>query len=584
MALISCHQISIAFGGDPLIREATLQIERGERIGLLGRNGEGKTTLLRMICGETLPDQGRITKDKSIHATILPQQIPDDLQGTVAAVIRDQVTDDSVKYHDVERLCSLMQLEIDKPFMSLSGGQKRRVLLARCLVREPDVLILDEPTNHLDIESILWLENFLQRFTGCLIFVTHDRAFLQRLATRIIELDRGRLTSWSCDYKTFLQRKDIQLNAEEEEWKQFDKKLAQEEVWIRQGIKARRTRNEGRVRVLKAMRSERSERRERIDQVRMNINASEASGRKVITAKNLSFAYDDTSSHPVINNFSSVIMRGDHVGIIGPNGCGKTTLMNLLLGKLIPTQGTVVHGMRLEMICFDQHRKQLDWDRDVVYNVADGNDFVAMNGGRRHVLGYLQDFLFTPDRVRQPVHSLSGGERSRLLLARLFTQPSNVLVLDEPTNDLDTETLELLEERLLDYSGTVLLASHDRSFLDHLCTNTFVFEGEGRIAEYVGGYSDWQRVKKTQRSSSDTKKKNTSKKLTTTTKKLSNREREEWNHLPERIEQLETELSEIQTALSSGSTEIRTLTERMAELSPEIEHAYDRWTTLDERA
>lgn len=593
MALLGCQNIHMAFGSHPLLDGATLQIERGERIGLLGRNGEGKSTFLKILGGLMKPDKGELVKSASLRVAFLDQQVPSECRGTVAEVIRTgDVAHASESDHPVERLCSLMDLAPGQVFQSLSGGQKRKALLARALIGDPDVLLLDEPTNHLDLDSILWLETYLRRFSGSLFFVTHDRAFLQRLATRIVELDRGRLTSWECDYSTFLRRKDALLHAEEEQWNQFDKKLAQEEVWIRQGIKARRTRNEGRVRALEQLRVLRSERRERSDAAKMTIQQAERSGRKVITVKELSHAYEaDGERRVILNRLTTTIMRGDKVGIIGPNGCGKTTLLNLLLGRLAVQQGTIEHGTKLEISYFDQHRHKLDDERDVLYNAADGNEFVTVNGNRRHVIGYLQDFLFSPDRVRQPVRSLSGGERNRLLLARLFTQPSNVLVLDEPTNDLDTETLELLETRLVDYAGTVLLVSHDRVFLDNICTNTLVFEGDGAVNEYVGGYSDWQRC--VNRRSDDSTDKNTVSAKPAprppAQKKLTNKEREAWEQLPIRIEEMENELHDLQRNMASADfyrgrpEDIKKVSERVTALPDLIEHAYEQWADLDAR-
>ena len=584
----------MAFGSHPLLAGASLQIERGERIGLLGRNGEGKSTFLKILGGLQKPDQGDLVKTSSVNVAHLDQQVPADVHGTVADVIRTgDVAHATESDHPVERLCTLMQLTPAQAFSSLSGGQKRRTLLARALIGDPDVLLLDEPTNHLDLDSILWLEQFLRRFSGSLLFVTHDRAFLQRLATRIVELDRGMLTSWECDYTTYLRRKDALLQAEEQQWNQFDKKLAQEEVWIRQGIKARRTRNEGRVRALEQLRVLRSQRRERTESVKMTIQQSERSGRKVITAKDVTFAWAVAETpRVVLNRFSTAIMRGDKVGIMGPNGCGKTTLLNLLLGRIPVQQGTVEHGTKLEIAYFDQHRHQLDDQRDVMFNVADGNDFVTVNGSRRHVIGYLQDFLFSADRVRQPVRCLSGGERNRLLLARLFTQPSNVLVLDEPTNDLDAETLELLETRLIEYEGTVLLVSHDRMFLDNICTSTLVFEGNGEVREYVGGYSDWRRCMEQKEAPAPEKKKSAPARQSAPEpgrKPLSNREREAWEQLPLRIEAMENELNEWQGKLGSTDfyrmppEEIRRANERMAVLPPLIEQAYAQWAELDAR-
>jgi ATP-binding cassette subfamily F protein uup len=473
------------------MEDATLHIERGERVGLLGRNGEGKSTLLSILAGATTPDDGVVVYESGLRVALLGQQIDANENGTVDEVIRAGLRGGEHHDHPVQRLCSLLELDGDKPFQEISGGQRRRALLGRALAAEPDVLLLDEPTNHLDVESIEWLESFLMRYQGSLLFVTHDRAFLQRLATRIVELDRGRLTSWSCNYPTYLERKEELLANEDKERALFDKVLAREEEWIRQGIKARRTRNEGRVRALKKLRKERAERRERAGKVNMSIQRAERSGSKVITVEGVTFGYDDEL---LVGGLSTTIMRGDKIGLMGPNGCGKTTLLNLLLGKLEPDQGTVKHGVSLDVAYFDQHREQLDESETVANTIGAGNEFVVLDGDRKHVMSYLADFLFSSERAREPVRNLSGGERNRLLLARLFTQPANVLVLDEPTNDLDTETLELLEARLLDFSGTVLVVSHDRTFLDNLCSSSLVFEGLGKVKEYVGGYSDWKRT------------------------------------------------------------------------------------------
>ena len=494
----------------------------------------------------------------------------------------------------MQRLCSLLELDPDDVFGMLSGGQKRRALLGRALALEPDLLLLDEPTNHLDLESIDWLERFLLRWTGSLLFVTHDRAFLQRLATRIAELDRGRLTSWACDYPTYLRRKEELLAAEEREWALQDRKLDAEEAWIRQGIKARRTRNEGRVRALKAMRAERANRRERVGQVKMTIQQAERSGARIITARHVDFAWGD---QVVLKDFSTTLLRGDKVGIIGPNGSGKTTLLNLLLHRLEPVAGSIEHGVALKVGYFDQHRAQLDEARTVVESVGHGGDHVTIGGERRHVFSYLEDFLFSSERARQPVSVLSGGERNRLLLARLFTQPANVLVLDEPTNDLDAETLELLEARLVEFGGTVLAVSHDRAFLDNLCSSTLVFEGDGRVKEYVGGYSDWQRTLARQADAEPPAPRRTkpaSRPVTSATpgkpKRLSFAEKKEWEALPGRIEAMERALEAIHARMADpdfyrGRAEgIREATERSQSLPAEIEAAYTRWAELEERA
>ncbi|MBT8042718.1 MAG: ATP-binding cassette domain-containing protein, partial [Pontiella sp.] len=465
MALLSLQNIHKAFGAAPLLNDATLQVERGERICLVGRNGEGKSTLLKIVNGDLEPDAGEIIRQPGLKVSRLRQNVPDHISCTIEELVFQGLQDphdDYVSHQAVDKAISLVSLENNLKFNELSGGQKRRALLAQALVCEPDILVLDEPTNHLDIESIQWLENFLGRYRGTLLFVTHDRTFLRKLATRIVELDRGNLHSWACDYDTYLQRKEALLDGEAGQWAQFDKKLAQEEIWIRKGIKARRTRNEGRVRALEKMRSERGQRRERTGTVNMQVVEAGLSGRKVIRAKHVSYDYDDLS---IITNLDVEIMRGDKIGIIGPNGCGKSTLIKILLGQLEPRVGTVVHGTKLEVAYFDQHRALLDESKSVAENIA-ADEFITIGDSKKHVLGYLQDFLFAPDRARQKVEVLSGGERNRLLLAKLFTKASNVLVLDEPTNDLDVETLELLEELLANYEGTLLLVSHDRSFLN----------------------------------------------------------------------------------------------------------------------
>lgn len=593
MALITCQNISIAFGGHPLLNEASLCIERGERIGLLGRNGEGKSTLLKILSEELNPDSGEIVRERGMQVSMLSQQVPDDLTLSVAEIIREGLTTHSSSDHPVQKICSLMNLPEKQRFSTLSGGQKRRCLLGRALVSEPDLLLLDEPTNHLDIDSIIWLEQFLNRFNGSLFFVTHDRAFLQRLAKRIVELDRGRLSSWACNYPTFLKRKEEWLAGEEEQWAQFDKKLAQEEIWIRQGIKARRTRNEGRVRNLERLRKERSGRRERSGDAKIAIHTASRSGRKVIEAKKLTHQYLQESGEilSILDDFSTTVMRGDRIGIIGPNGCGKTTLLNILLGRNQPDNGTVEHGTKMQVSYFDQHRQQLDPEKSVFENLADGNDMITIGGHSRHVISYLQDFLFSPDRIRQPVRCLSGGERNRLLLARLFTKPSNVLVLDEPTNDLDTDTLELLESQLMDYSGTVLMVSHDRDFLDNICSSTLVFESEGILREYVGGYTDWkeQFAKKRQTTTAAAATPTSTAKRPAGTKKLSNRERDEWKQLPIQIETLEQEQEQLTTKMADPAffkkepAEVRKVSERANAIPELIDSAFERWAELDER-
>jgi ATP-binding cassette subfamily F protein uup len=527
MSLVRLDEIEYAVGGPPLLERASLTINDRERVCLVGRNGVGKSTLLRIIEGALEPDAGQVQRGEAVRISRLEQAVPSHLEGRVFDVVTQGLGDLGAllaRHHDlamalgagegdVDELTELQsrieaaggwQLEqrvdavltrfglpADSDFSGLSGGLKRRVLLARAVVHEPDVLLLDEPTNHLDIEAIQWLEGFMREFDGAVVFITHDRAFLQAVATRIVEIDRGQLTSWPGDYANYLRRREERDHAEAEEQARFDKKLRQEEAWIRQGIKARRTRNEGRVRALKAMRQARSERRERPGDARLTMAEGERSGKRVIEAEHLSYAIN---GQPLVKDFSTRIIRGDRIGILGPNGAGKTTLIRLLVGELAPDSGSVKLGTGLEIAYFDQHRAALDDRRSARENVAGGEDFIDLGDGkRRHVMGYLQDFLFSPERANAPISRLSGGERNRLLLARLFARPSNLLVLDEPTNDLDVETLELLEERLVDYSGTLMLVSHDRAFLDNVVTSVFVPEGGGHIGEYVGGYADWRR-------------------------------------------------------------------------------------------
>ncbi len=625
MALITLRNLQLGFSGPSLLEHIDLSIEQGERVCLLGRNGTGKSTLMRVIAGELQPDDGTVRVRQGAIITRLTQEVPAGTGGSVFDVVSGGLgaVGDLVRhYHSltlrlaedgeealleqlsqvqhaleaadgwsterqVESVISRLSLEPEVEFNHLSGGLKRRVMLARTLVQKPDLLLLDEPTNHLDIESIGWLEEFLLSYAGTLLFVTHDRMFLRHLATRIIELDRGRLTDWPGDYNNFLRRKEEMLNAEERANARFDKKLAQEEVWIRQGIKARRTRNEGRVRSLKAMREERHQRREAVGSARMSIQEAKHSGKLVVEVKGLDYAWEE---HSVIRGFSTTILRGDKVGVIGPNGVGKSTLLNLLLGRIEPDSGTVHRGTRLEAAYFDQLREGLDEEASVQENVADGSDKVEVNGQTKHIISYLQDFLFTPDRARQPVKSLSGGERNRLLLARLFTRPFNILMMDEPTNDLDMETLELLEELLLEYQGTLLLVSHDRAFLNNVVTSTLVFEGEGQINEYVGGYDDWlrqRRLPEAPRPASKELLKPISEKPSGKPKKLSYKDQRELEKLPKRIEVLEQELQVIQSRLADpalyrkGSEEIAALKERMDEVKVELKRAYERWEMLE---
>jgi ATP-binding cassette subfamily F protein uup len=599
----------MVYGDRELLTDETLHVERGERVGLLGRNGEGKSTLLAILAGSLEPDGGSVIYESGVRVSLLTQQTPEGVAGTVASVIGSGLRPGEHEDHPVQRLCSLLQLDPDHTFAELSGGQRRRALLGRALAGEPDVLLLDEPTNHLDVERIEWLESFLDRFEGSLLFVTHDRAFLQRLGTRIVDLDRGRLTSWECDYPTYLRRKEALLLNEEKERALFDKVLAREEEWIRQGIKARRTRNEGRVRALKELRTQRAARRERAGTANLRIQRAKRSGERVITVKDLSFDYGEG---PLVTDFATTILRGDKVSLIGPNGCGKTTLLNLLLGDLKPTAGTVKHGVSLQVAYFDQHREQLDESETVRHAIAGGAEYVHTEGGRTHVMGYLGDFLFSAERALEPVGNLSGGERNRLLLARLFTRPANVLVLDEPTNDLDTDTLELLEARLVEYTGTVLVVSHDRTFLDNLCTSSLVFEGRGVVKEYVGGYSDWKRsaAARVERSEARSRKgagsaktgakreagtgAGASAKGSTTAssghRKLTWKEKREWEELPARIEALEGELESLHQQMADPAffqaphEETGPLVARSQALPREIEEAFARWAELDERS
>jgi ATP-binding cassette subfamily F protein uup len=594
MPLLSLRDIHLAHGGPELLDGVRLQIERGERICLLGRNGAGKSTLMNVIAGELEPDDGEIVRQQGVTVAHLPQEIPADIAGTVydvaAAGIRPHTHHDrpwEVR-HQVEAVLTRLGLDPGAAFASLSGGRKRQALLARALVSRPDLLLLDEPTNHMDVDAIAWLEEYLLDEPVTLLFVTHDRAFLRRVATRIIELDRGRLVDWACDYDTFLQRKEAMLDAESKAWANFDKKLAAEEAWIRQGIQARRTRNEGRVRALEAMRRERMARRERTGTVRLASQEVTRSGRVVIEAEHLSFDYP---AHPIVRDFSTTILRGDKVGVIGPNGSGKTTLLQLLLGRLEPDEGTVRLGTGVEVAWFGQLREELDGDRTVQENVAGTADHVTVNGNRRHVLSYLSDFLFPPERARTPVRVLSGGERNRLLLARLFTRSFNLLVMDEPTNDLDAETLELLEALLVEFPGTVLLVSHDREFLDEVVTSTLVLEGGGKVGEYVGGYEDWRRqtggrvrpLAKPPRQAARTA---APARSAPAVRKLTLKERRELEQLPQRIEALEAEQAALHVSLADpalhrAGTGVVAVREKLAGVERELAEAFARWEALE---
>jgi ABC transport system ATP-binding/permease protein len=598
MALAHLDDLTIAYRGPPLLDGVTRQVEAGQRIGLLGRNGSGKTTLLKMIAGLEQPDRGRCVVAPGTRVAYLSQEVPLDLSGEALTVVR-QALDAAVANHEIEgweaderakRTLDRMQIDAAADLSAMSAGLKRRTLLACALVTEPALLLLDEPTNHLDLGSISWLEEFLAGWPGTLMFVTHDRAFLRKLATRIWEIDRGRLFDWSCDYDTFLTRKADALAAEEKQNALFDKRLAEEEVWIRQGIKARRTRNEGRVRALKAMRNERSQRRDQVGQAKLVIQEAARSGNLVCAVDNLSFSYD---GRPILSNFSTDILRGDKVGIIGPNGAGKTTLLRLLLGQLAPEHGTVRLGTQLAVAYFDQLRGQLDGEKSIADNIAGGNDTVTIGGQRRHIIGYLQDFLFSPERARTEVRFLSGGERHRVLLAKLFTQPANVIVLDEPTNDLDAETLELLEQRLVEFAGTILMVSHDREFLNNVATSVIAYE-DGGVREYVGGYDDWLRQRpaaatkapEPQRAAS-ARREPSPETAAAAPKRRSYKEQRELDLLPATIEKLEAEIAALHEQVGAPSfykqpaAEIAATQRRLKDCEAQLATAFQRWEELE---
>ena len=584
MTVVSLQDVSVSFGELPLLEQVGLQVEKGERVALIGRNGEGKSTLLRLIAGRQVPDSGQVTVQKGLRLADLTQELPPGLTGSVREVAGGAAV--AIPEHRIATILTHLALNAEQRFETLSVGFRRRALLARALASDPDLLLLDEPTNHLDIATITWLEEYLHRYRGTLLLVTHDRVFLRRLATRIIELDRGRLTSWACDYRAFLERREAALAAEEVQRNKFMRKLAQEEAWIRQGIKARRTRNEGRVRALMQLRAQQQALRTQTGDVRMQIEEARRTGRLVVEAQGIHHAFGPQA---LIENFSVRIMRGDRIGIIGPNGVGKTTLLRILLGEMMPHKGQVRHGTHLQTVYFDQLRAQLEEDRSVQENIAGGEEYVDFNGRRRHVISYLKDFLFAPERARGPVRVLSGGERNRLLLARLFCKPSNVLALDEPTNDLDMETLELLEERLLEYSGTILLVSHDREFLNSVVTSTLVFESDGRVTEYAGGYDDWLAQRPENQRGSETPRAAVRRQPERREKprKLTFNETRELATLPGRIEALEGEQQGLVSQMADpafykqgGDTVSRT-NARLAELEQALERAYSRWQELE---
>jgi len=625
MALLGMRDVSWGFTEPPLLENITLHVEKGERICLLGRNGVGKSTLLKLLNGELEPDQGEVWRGQGVRVAALDQSVPPGFTGTVFDIVARGLGSHGealAEYTSLARLDQgqlspeqsarrdLLQNELDSNrgwellqgiqdlltrtdldpqdgFAHLSAGMKRRVLFARALAREPDVLLLDEPTNHLDIDAILWMEDFIRRQVKTLLFITHDRAFLKQIANRIIELDRGRLRSYSCDYRAYLARREADLAAEGREHARFDKKLSQEEAWIRQGIKARRTRNQGRVRALKKMREAFRARRQKMARAAIHIQEAQRTGKLVIEARGIGKTY---GTAPLIQDFSTLIMRGDKVGIIGPNGVGKSTLLRLLLKEEAPDTGRVRHGTHLEAVYFDQLRDQLDLQQSVRANIGEGNDYVTINGVRRHAISYLKDFLFTPDRCRTPVRVLSGGEQNRLLLAKLFLRPANVLVLDEPTNDLDVETLELLEERLFEYTGTLLLVSHDRAFLNNVATRTIAFDGDGRFGEYAGGYDDWllQKPKPAKVPEKKQAPPPRAKPRPARRRKLTYREQQELEALPQEIDALESEQQELYARMADSAffkkakEEIVAVQARLEAVEAAISAGYQRWEELEQ--
>ncbi|MCM2275176.1 MAG: ATP-binding cassette domain-containing protein [Candidatus Didemnitutus sp.] len=607
-ALLNLLDVNLAFGGPAILDHVNFQIDPGERVCLVGRNGAGKSTLMKVIMGEMKPDSGDVFRPQGSLYARLTQEVPTDLAGNVHDIVAsglrpndDHHEEDWQRDVRVEDLVAHVGVPPTQEFSALSGGLKRRVLLARALAGQPDLLLLDEPTNHLDLESILWLEELLLETKPTLFFVTHDRAFLRKIATRIVELDRGRLAGWACDYDTYLVRKQQVLEEEEKQRAAFDKKLAQEEEWIRRGVKAQRSRATARINALKAMRAEAKARRDRVGSANLKLAEAERSGQKVVEAENV--AYTWAGGKTVLRDFSITINRGEKIGILGPNGAGKTTLIKLLLGQLQPTSGVIKHGTNLEVVYFDQLRAQIDDNKTVADNIANGNPTVTIEGRTRNVISYLQDFLFEPVRARTPARVLSGGERNRLLLAKLFTQPANVLVLDEPTNDLDAETLDLLEDLLVEFQGTLLLVSHDRAFLDEVVTSTLVFEGDGKIGDYVGGYSDWQAELKKQaarksepkgaartaEASSPAAGKNPGGNAGQPLKKLNNKERAELDTLPARIEALETEQAELAAKLAdpifykTAGAKFAEVKSRLETVEREHAAAFARWEELESR-
>ncbi|MDF1642953.1 MAG: ATP-binding cassette domain-containing protein [Pseudomonadales bacterium] len=625
MALLTVRGVTLSYGGPALFDNIDFNIDPGERVCLVGRNGTGKSTLMKMIHGDIKPDSGELIIPQTLKIARLEQEVPRHTNGDIFSIVAEglgapgghvNAYREALASGDMDKLGALQQaiedcdgwtleaqinstlsrlsLDPDIRFETLSGGLKRRVLLARSLVSEPDLLLLDEPTNHLEVDAIEWLEQFLLGYQGTVLFITHDRAFLQNVATRIVDIDRGQLRSWPGDYAKFLENREKALEEEDRQNALFDKKLAQEEVWIRQGIKARRTRNEGRVRNLEALRKERSQRRNQTGQTRMESHADSASGKIVIEAESINYRIGGKT---IAKDFSTVLMRGDKIGILGPNGVGKTTLIRLLTGQLEPDSGTVKMGTQLSVAYYDQLRTELDEEKTVRDSVADGSDKLMINGRERHIISYLQDFLFDSSRANTPVKALSGGERNRLLLARLFRNPSNLLIMDEPTNDLDIETLEKLEELLSDYPGTLIIVSHDRAFIDNIATSTLVFEGNGKISSYVGGYSDWvlQRPSTTNSDSSENKNKKKlldpvasgKKQPVKKTPRLSYKDQRELDELPKQLEELENRLELCQQKMSQADfykqseDEIQTTQKEFEALEQQIATCYERWEQLE---
>jgi ATP-binding cassette subfamily F protein uup len=582
----------MAYGHHPLLNGASLQIDDKERVAVVGRNGAGKSTLLQIVTGDAAPDGGGIWRQPGLRVARLSQDVPLSTDRTVYDVVSEGVShldEEWERDQQVQIVLSRLDLEPDVAVDTLSGGWRRRVLLARALASKPSLLVLDEPTNHLDIEAMTWLEKFLADYAGAVLFVTHDRVFLERLATRIVELDRGALTSWPGDYRTFLRKKEEWLANEAVRHEKFDKRLAEEEAWLRQGVKARRTRDEGRVRALLAMRQERAARRTQLGAVRLQAEQAERSGQMVFEAEDVGKTYGHNPVNVVIRGFSARVMRGDRIGLIGPNGSGKTTLLRLLLGELPPDAGEITRGANVQTAYYDQQREQLDPERTVFDTVGDGNDTVTVNGRTQHVHGYLRDFLFSAERANSPVKALSGGERNRLLLARLFTRPANVLVLDEPTNDLDIETLELLEAFLVEWPGTLLLVSHDRRFIDNVVTSTFVFEGVGRVTEYVGGYEDWLRQKPVAGAPPPARTPVSAARQDAPRKKLSYKEQREFEQLPDKIHALEAEQAQLQAKIAGAdfyrepAAVISQTLARADEVQDALLVAMERWDELDSR-